>query len=43
MASEEYAFVSSRLMKEVFVLGGSISGLVPPSVEDRMKQRLRGE
>ena len=43
MASEQYAFVSSRLMKEVFVLGGSISGLVPPSVEDRMKQRLRGE
>jgi len=43
MAAEQYAFVSSRLMKEVFVLGGDISGLVPRSVEERMKQRLRGE
>jgi pantetheine-phosphate adenylyltransferase len=43
MAAEQYSFVSSRLMKEVFVLGGDISGLVPKSVEDRMKQRLRGE
>jgi len=44
MAAEEYAFVSSRLMKEVISLGGNISGLVPESVEDRMRQRLkRGE
>jgi pantetheine-phosphate adenylyltransferase len=40
MAAEEYAFVSSRLMKEVIALGGNISGLVPKSVEDRMRQRL---
>jgi len=43
MAAEQYAFVSSRLMKEVITLGGNISGLVPPTVEQRMKQRLRGE
>lgn len=43
MAAEEYAFVSSRLMKEVISLGGNISGLVPQSVEDRMKERLRGK
>jgi pantetheine-phosphate adenylyltransferase len=44
MAAEEYAFVSSRLMKEVISLGGNISGLVPESVEIRMRQRLkRGE
>ena len=44
MAAEEYAFVSSRLMKEVVTLGGNISGLVPKSVEDRMKLRLsKGE
>ena len=41
MAAEEYAFVSSRLMKEVISLGGNISGLVPQSVEERMKERIR--
>ena len=40
MAAEEYAFVSSRLMKEVISLGGSITGLVPEAVEERMKERL---
>jgi pantetheine-phosphate adenylyltransferase len=43
VASEEYSFVSSRLMKEVLSLGGSISGLVPEPVEARLKLRLRGE
>ena len=37
MAGEAYSFVSSRLVKEVFSLGGSISGLVPPSVEMRLR------
>ena len=36
---EEYSYVSSRLVKEVFALGGSISGLVPPVVEARMRER----
>ena len=40
MAAEEFAFVSSRLMKEVISFGGSIAGLVPPTVEERMKERL---
>ena len=40
MANEVYSFISSRLVKEVFSLGGSISGLVPPSVEARMHQRM---
>ena len=40
MAAEKYSFVSSRLMKEVISLGGSISGLVPQSVEDRMRARF---
>lgn len=40
MANEAYSFISSRLVKEVFGLGGSISGLVPPSVEARLHQRL---
>ena len=39
MANEEYSFVSSRLVKEVFRLGGDISGLVPPPVEQRLKHK----
>lgn len=40
MSNEAYSFISSRLVKQVASLGGNISGLVPPSVEDRMHRRL---
>ena len=40
MANEVYSFISSRLVKEVFGLGGSITGLVPPSVEARLERRM---
>jgi len=40
MASEAYSFISSRLVKEVFGLGGDIAGLVPPSVERRLRNRF---
>jgi pantetheine-phosphate adenylyltransferase len=40
LANEAYSFISSRLVKEVFSLGGNISGLVPPSVEERLKRRM---
>jgi pantetheine-phosphate adenylyltransferase len=44
MAREEYSFISSRLIKQVIGLGGNIAGLVPPSVEVRLKNRvLNGE
>src|SRR5258707_672285 len=36
MAGEAYSYISSRLIKEVFKLGGSIKGLVPELVEGRM-------
>jgi len=36
----EYTFVSSRLVKEVFRLGGDIAHLVPPSVLDALRARL---
>ena len=39
MAAEPYSYLSSRLVKEVFALGGSIAGLVPPLVEKKMKRR----
>jgi pantetheine-phosphate adenylyltransferase len=39
MPAETYSYVSSRLVKEVFALGGDITGLVPPAVEARLRQR----
>jgi pantetheine-phosphate adenylyltransferase len=42
MSGEAYSFISSRLVKEVFGLGGNISGLVPPSVELRLRNRILG-
>ena len=37
--AEQYTYISSTLIKEVFSLGGSIDGLVPPVVEARLKSR----
>jgi len=35
-----YSFVSSRMVKEVFSFGGDVSGLVPPNVLKRLRQRI---
>jgi pantetheine-phosphate adenylyltransferase len=40
MASEAHSFISSRLVKEVIRLGGNIAGLVPPSIEGKLRKRL---
>ncbi|PWU04270.1 MAG: pantetheine-phosphate adenylyltransferase [Terriglobia bacterium] len=40
LPNEAYSFISSRLVKEVFALGGNISPLVPASVEARLQRRL---
>ena len=40
MADEEYSYVSSTLMKQVFLLGGRVEGLIPPLVEARMREKL---
>ena len=40
MPAETYSYVSSRLVKEVFQLGGKLNGLVPPLVETRMRDKL---
>ena len=40
MPAETYSYVSSRLVKEVFQLGGEIDGLVPPVIERRMKEKM---
>jgi len=38
VASEDNSYVSSSLIKEVFNLGGSVEGLVPDLVIERMNQ-----
>jgi pantetheine-phosphate adenylyltransferase len=42
MPAEDYSYVSSRLVKEVFLLGGQIAGLVPASIEDLMRKKVGG-
>jgi pantetheine-phosphate adenylyltransferase len=40
MADEKYSYVSSRLIKNVFELGGSVEGLVPETVIIRLQARV---
>ena len=37
-----YSFVSSRMVKEVFSVGGDVTGLVPPNVLKRLRARING-
>jgi len=39
-AGEEYSFISSNLVKEVASLGGSVTGIVPLSVEARLQEKF---
>jgi pantetheine-phosphate adenylyltransferase len=38
MPAESYSYLSSRMVKEVFQLGGDIGALVPPVVERRLRE-----
>ena len=40
MPAEAYSYLSSRLVKEVFRLGGSVRGLVPELVEERLREKF---
>ena len=40
MPAEAYSYLSSRLVREIAQLGGSIQGLVPELVERRLRQKL---
>ncbi|MEP6644001.1 MAG: pantetheine-phosphate adenylyltransferase [Acidobacteriaceae bacterium] len=40
MPAEQYSYLSSRLVREVAQLGGSIEGLVPELVEQRLREKL---
>jgi pantetheine-phosphate adenylyltransferase len=39
MPAEPYTYVSSRLVKEVVALGGTVTGLVPTLVEERLREK----
>jgi len=40
MPSEEYSYLSSRLIKEVYSAGGELQRFLPPSIHDQLKVRL---
>jgi len=39
MPADQYSYISSRLIKEVFALGGRVHGLVPELVEARLRDK----
>jgi pantetheine-phosphate adenylyltransferase len=39
MPAEAYSYLSSRLVREISQLGGTIHGLVPPIIEERLKKK----
>jgi pantetheine-phosphate adenylyltransferase len=41
LPAEAYSYLSSRLVKEIARLGGSVHGLVPPIVEQRLRTKMR--
>jgi len=42
MPAETYTYVSSRIVKEVVALGGSVTNLVPALVESRLREKRHG-
>jgi pantetheine-phosphate adenylyltransferase len=40
MPSVKYSYLSSRLVREIAQLGGSITDLVPPVVEERLRAKI---
>jgi pantetheine-phosphate adenylyltransferase len=43
MPAEQYTYISSRLIKEVFSLGGRVHGLVPDMVEARLRDKIAAQ
>jgi pantetheine-phosphate adenylyltransferase len=41
MAGEEYSFISSRMIKEIIMLGGDVSTFVPEAVANRVRAKFR--
>jgi len=43
MTRAEYSFISSTTVKEVAAFGGSVRGLVPPQVKQRLKDKFKSQ
>jgi len=43
MPNVDYTFLSSKLVKEIFMLGGCLKGLVPMHVEKKLKEKFKKE
>ena len=43
MTSEQYGFVNSTMVREVALLGGDVSGLIPVSVYERLQRKLKAK
>ena len=41
MTSEEYGYVNSTMVRQLAILGGDVSKLIPASVYKRLKEKLR--
>ena len=41
MASDKYQFIAARLVKEIALMGGDVSGFVSPRIAQRLARRLR--
>jgi len=40
MTSEEYGYINSSMVKQLALLGGDVSKLVPPSIFERLTQKI---
>jgi pantetheine-phosphate adenylyltransferase len=40
MPALSYSFLSSRIVREIALLGGPVTGLVPPAVEQRLRAKV---
>lgn len=43
MPKEEYSYISSRILKEIVRLGGDVKDFVPPFVQKKLEEKLRGK
>ena len=43
MTSKDYYFISSRTIKEIHHFGGSVKGLVPEIVREKLNEKLKAE
>jgi pantetheine-phosphate adenylyltransferase len=43
MTGEDYFYISSNMVREVASFGGDVSGLVPPNVHEKLREKFKGK